>query len=113
MCTSIVRQWFYCMIFSRFWIVIKVVTNFSDTKLYWLVGNGLQGEVAVNNRVDVKSYTSLHKLVDDMFPAMPYTEQVHPTICLTVCILFSYPSLLVFPIMLLLNVSKRLNYRLW
>jgi hypothetical protein len=36
----------------------------------------MQGEVAVNNRVDVKSYTSLHKLVDDMFPPQTYTEQV-------------------------------------
>jgi hypothetical protein len=36
----------------------------------------VQGEVAVNNRVDVKSYTSLHKLVDDMFPPQTYTEQV-------------------------------------
>ena len=35
-----------------------------------------QGEVAVNKRVDVKSYTSLHKLVDDMFPPQTYTEQV-------------------------------------
>ncbi|KAG0595957.1 hypothetical protein M758_UG212300 [Ceratodon purpureus] len=35
-----------------------------------------KGEVAVNNRVDVKSYTSLHKLVDDMFPPQTYTEQV-------------------------------------
>ncbi|XP_024388319.1 phosphatidate phosphatase PAH1 isoform X2 [Physcomitrium patens] len=34
-----------------------------------------KGEVAVNNRVDVKSYTSLHKLVDDMFPPQTYTEQ--------------------------------------
>lgn len=36
----------------------------------------IQGEVAVNNRVDVKSYTSLHKLVDDMFPPQVHTEQV-------------------------------------
>ncbi|CAM6126780.1 unnamed protein product [Calypogeia fissa] len=34
-----------------------------------------KGEVVVNNQVDVKSYTSLHKLVDDMFPAMTFTEQ--------------------------------------
>ncbi|XP_024380614.1 phosphatidate phosphatase PAH1 isoform X1 [Physcomitrium patens] len=34
-----------------------------------------KGEVAVNNRVDVKSYTSLHKLVDDMFPPQSCTEQ--------------------------------------
>jgi len=34
-----------------------------------------KGEVAVNHRVDVKSYTSLHKLVDDMFPPQTYTEQ--------------------------------------
>ncbi|GAA0173334.1 hypothetical protein LIER_41505 [Lithospermum erythrorhizon] len=27
-----------------------------------------KGEVAINNRVDVKSYTSLHTLVHDMFP---------------------------------------------
>jgi hypothetical protein len=36
----------------------------------------IQGEVAVNKRVDGKSYTSLHKLVDDMFPPQTYTEQV-------------------------------------
>ncbi|CAK9257992.1 unnamed protein product [Sphagnum jensenii] len=34
-----------------------------------------RGEVAVNNRVDVKTYTSLHKLVNDMFPAKTYTAQ--------------------------------------
>ncbi|CAM6013650.1 unnamed protein product [Sphagnum balticum] len=34
-----------------------------------------RGEVAVNNRVDVKTYTSLHKLVNDMFPAQTYTAQ--------------------------------------
>ncbi|BBN06508.1 phosphatidate phosphatase LPIN [Marchantia polymorpha subsp. ruderalis] len=34
-----------------------------------------KGEVSVNNQVDVKSYTSIHKLVDDMFPAMTFTEQ--------------------------------------
>lgn len=35
-----------------------------------------KGEVVVNHRVeDVKSYTSLHKLVDDMFPAMSSHEQ--------------------------------------
>jgi len=36
----------------------------------------VQGEVAVNKRIDVKSYTSLHKLVDGMFPPQTYTEQV-------------------------------------
>jgi len=30
----------------------------------------------VNNRVHVKTYTSLHKLVNDMFPAQTYMEQV-------------------------------------
>ncbi|CAK9271491.1 unnamed protein product [Sphagnum jensenii] len=34
-----------------------------------------RGEVAVNNRVDVRTYTSLHKLVNDMFPAQTYVEQ--------------------------------------
>ncbi|CAM6072091.1 unnamed protein product [Sphagnum tenellum] len=34
-----------------------------------------RGEVAVNNRVDVRTYTSLHKLVNDMFPAQIYVEQ--------------------------------------
>lgn len=32
--------------------------------------------MAVNKRVDGKSYTSLHKLVDDMFPPQWNTEQV-------------------------------------
>jgi phosphatidate phosphatase LPIN len=34
-----------------------------------------KGEVAVNNRVHVKTYTSLHKLVNDMFPAQTSMEQ--------------------------------------
>lgn len=36
----------------------------------------LQGEVAINNRIDVKSYTSLHTLVNDMFPPTSLVEQV-------------------------------------
>ncbi|XP_020517520.1 LOW QUALITY PROTEIN: phosphatidate phosphatase PAH2 [Amborella trichopoda] len=34
-----------------------------------------KGEVAVNRRVDNKSYTSLHSLVNGMFPAMSSVEQ--------------------------------------
>ncbi|XP_011030124.1 PREDICTED: phosphatidate phosphatase PAH2-like isoform X2 [Populus euphratica] len=34
-----------------------------------------KGEVAVNRRVDTKSYTSLHALVHDMFPPMTSFEQ--------------------------------------
>lgn len=34
-----------------------------------------KGEVAVNHRLDVKSYTSLHALVNGMFPAMSSSEQ--------------------------------------
>ncbi|KAL3693544.1 hypothetical protein R1sor_007195 [Riccia sorocarpa] len=34
-----------------------------------------KGEVMVNNQVDVKSYTSLHTLVHDMFPAVTFTEE--------------------------------------
>ncbi|GAA0177075.1 hypothetical protein LIER_29652 [Lithospermum erythrorhizon] len=34
-----------------------------------------KGEVAINNRVDVKSYTSLHTLVHDMFPPTSLVEQ--------------------------------------
>lgn len=34
-----------------------------------------KGEVAINNRIDVKSYTSLHTLVDDMFPPTSLVEQ--------------------------------------
>jgi hypothetical protein len=44
----------------------------------WPKTCGEQGEVAVNNRVDVRTYTSLHKLVNDMFPAQTYVEQVCP-----------------------------------
>lgn len=29
---------------------------------------GMQGEIVVNRRVDAKSYTSLHALVNGMFP---------------------------------------------
>ena len=36
-----------------------------------------QGEVVVDNRVDHKSYTSLHALVDDMFPPLSSHEQVY------------------------------------
>jgi phosphatidate phosphatase LPIN len=36
-----------------------------------------QGEVVVDRRVDHKSYTSLHALVDDMFPPMSSHEQVY------------------------------------
>ena len=42
----------------------------------------LQGEVAVNSSVDVKSYTSLHTLVNDMFPSTTLVEQVS---CLHSC----------------------------
>ncbi|KAK1312898.1 hypothetical protein QJS10_CPA07g00300 [Acorus calamus] len=34
-----------------------------------------KGEVAINQRVDVKSYTSLHTLVNDMFPPTSLAEQ--------------------------------------
>ncbi|KAK4392205.1 Phosphatidate phosphatase PAH1 [Sesamum angolense] len=34
-----------------------------------------KGEVAINNRIDVKSYTSLHTLVNDMFPPTSLVEQ--------------------------------------
>ncbi|XP_012071674.1 phosphatidate phosphatase PAH2 [Jatropha curcas] len=34
-----------------------------------------KGEVAVNRRVDTKSYTSIHSLVHGMFPAMTSSEQ--------------------------------------
>lgn len=36
----------------------------------------LQGEVAINHQIDVKSYTSLHTLVNDMFPPTSMVEQV-------------------------------------
>lgn len=35
-----------------------------------------QGEVATSHRIDVKSYTSLHTLVNDMFPPTSLVEQV-------------------------------------
>jgi phosphatidate phosphatase LPIN len=41
-----------------------------------------KGEVAVNSSVDVKSYTSLHTLVNDMFPPTTLVEQVS---CLHSC----------------------------
>lgn len=34
-----------------------------------------KGEVAINHRIDVKSYTSLHTLVHDMFPPTSMVEQ--------------------------------------
>ena len=49
----------------------------SDTSLKnFVVALSLQGEVAVNRRVDTKSYNSLHTLVHDMFPPMSCSEQV-------------------------------------
>lgn len=36
----------------------------------------MQGEVAISHRIDAKSYTSLHTLVDDMFPPTSMVEQV-------------------------------------
>lgn len=35
-----------------------------------------QGEVAVNQRVNTKSYSSLHALVNEMFPLTSSEEQV-------------------------------------
>lgn len=43
---------------------------------YWFWFVFLQGEVAINRRIDVKSYTSLHTLVHDMFPPTSLIEQV-------------------------------------
>ncbi|XP_060176867.1 phosphatidate phosphatase PAH1-like isoform X2 [Lycium barbarum] len=34
-----------------------------------------KGEVSINHQIDVKSYTSLHSLVDDMFPPTSMAEQ--------------------------------------
>ncbi|MCD7464036.1 hypothetical protein HAX54_051955 [Datura stramonium] len=34
-----------------------------------------KGEVSINHQIDVKSYTSLHSLVDDMFPPTSMVEQ--------------------------------------
>lgn len=34
--------------------------------------------MAINHRIDVKSYTSLHTLVNDMFPPTSMVEQVLP-----------------------------------
>lgn len=36
----------------------------------------LQGEVAINHCIDLKSYNSLHTLVNDMFPPTSIVEQV-------------------------------------
>ncbi|XP_057471600.1 phosphatidate phosphatase PAH1-like [Actinidia eriantha] len=36
-----------------------------------------KGEVAISHRIDVKSYTSLHTLVNDMFPPTSLVEQVN------------------------------------
>ncbi|KAA8528545.1 hypothetical protein F0562_035900 [Nyssa sinensis] len=41
----------------------------------FIINPKLQGEVAVNRRVDTKSYTSLHALVHGMFPPMSSSEQ--------------------------------------
>lgn len=48
----------------------------SVAKLFPLTCN-LQGEVAISHhRADVKTYTSLHTLVNDMFPPTSLVEQV-------------------------------------
>ena len=36
----------------------------------------IQGEVMVNNHVHVKTYTTIHALVDGMFPPVCSSEQV-------------------------------------
>lgn len=38
-------------------------------------GLHFQGEVAVNRRVDTKSYTSLHDIVHDIFPVMTSSHE--------------------------------------
>lgn len=43
-------------------------------------GMRTQGEVVVNRRVNTKSYTSLHELVNGMFPPTMSTEQVILTV---------------------------------
>ena len=48
--------------------------------LYWLFNNltlNWQGEVAISHCIDVRSYTSLHTLVNDMFPPTSLVEQVN------------------------------------
>lgn len=44
----------------------------------------VQGEVAVNRRVDTKSYTSLHALVNGMFP--PISLSPEQVCCLSNCV---------------------------
>ena len=51
---------------------------------------GSQGEVAVNSSVDVKSYTSLHTLVHDMFPPTTLVEQVSCDSCLLSRVVFCF-----------------------
>ena len=45
--------------------------------LMLVFASNLQGEVAISHRIDVKSYTSLHTLVNDMFPPTSLVEQVN------------------------------------
>jgi hypothetical protein len=46
--------------------------------------NFMKGEVAVNRRVDTKSYTSLHALVNGMFP--PISSSPEQVCCLSNCV---------------------------
>lgn len=55
--------------------VIMCCTHIKGLTLLHVFGKE-QGEVAVNRRLDRKSYTSLHKLVNGMFPARSSSEQV-------------------------------------
>lgn len=55
---------------------ISYFSLFSNFFVNWNAGIYWQGEVATSHRVDVKSYTSLHTLVNDMFPPTSLVEQV-------------------------------------
>ena len=48
--------------------------SFSSILVHLTVCINWQGEVATSHRIDVKSYTSLHTLVNDMFPPTSLVE---------------------------------------
>jgi hypothetical protein len=41
---------------------------YANCQLFFRDDLGMQGKIVVNRRVDAKSYTSLHALVNGMFP---------------------------------------------
>lgn len=69
----------------------------------------LQGEVAVNRRIDTRSYTNLHALVNGMFPATTSSEPVY--ISRNLICLFHQKKM--FMVRILMNIYKQEDFNTW